>query len=111
MFSGGIKETSGMIWAREYIIEMLLGSLIKEATKTEYFSGTGASALFSPHICKNILDKMFLHSPQTYFMPPVSKLNSHLSKKFFYLRQWYPFKNDEKYFLFHLKSSFRSQDI
>ena len=22
-----------------------------------------------------------------------------------------PFKNDEKYFLFHLKSSFRSQDI
>ena len=22
-----------------------------------------------------------------------------------------PFKNDEKYFLFHLKSTFRSQDI
>ena len=24
---------------------------------------------------------------------------------------WKSFKNDEKYFLFHLKSSFRSQDI
>ena len=24
---------------------------------------------------------------------------------------WKPFKNNEKYFLFHLKSSFRSQDI
>ena len=32
-------------------------------------------------------------------------------KKFFYLLQWKPFKNDEKYFLLHLKSSFRSQDI
>ena len=27
------------------------------------------------------------------------------------LRQWKPFKNDEKSFLFHLKSCFRSQDI
>ena len=30
---------------------------------------------------------------------------------FFYLLQWKLFKNDEKYFLFHLKSSFCSQDI
>ena len=29
----------------------------------------------------------------------------------FYLLQWKPFKNDEKCFLFHLKNSFRSQDI
>ena len=29
----------------------------------------------------------------------------------FYLLQQKPFKNDEKCFLFHLKSSFRSQDI
>ena len=29
----------------------------------------------------------------------------------FYLLQWKPLKNDEKCFLFHLKSSFRSQDI
>ena len=29
----------------------------------------------------------------------------------FYLLHWKPFKNDEKYFLFHLKSSFGSQDI
>ena len=30
---------------------------------------------------------------------------------FFYLLQWLPFKNDEKCFLFHLKSLFRSQEI
>ena len=33
------------------------------------------------------------------------------SKKIFYLLQWKPFNNDEKCFLFHLKSSFRSRDI
>ena len=32
-------------------------------------------------------------------------------KNLFYRLQWKPFKNDEKSFLFHLKSSFRSQDI
>ena len=39
------------------------------------------------------------------------KLGSHLPKKFFYLLQWKPFKNDENCFLFHLKSSFHFQDI
>ena len=38
------------------------------------------------------------------------KLDSHLPK-IFYLLQWWPFKNDEKCFFFHLKSSFHSQDI
>ena len=38
------------------------------------------------------------------------KSGSHLLKKLFYLLQWKPFKNDAKCFLFHLKSSFRSQD-
>ena len=38
------------------------------------------------------------------------KLDSHLSK-LFYLLQQKPFKNDEKFVLFNLKSSFRSQDI
>ena len=33
------------------------------------------------------------------------------SKKLFYLLHWKPFKNDEKCFLFHIKSYFRSQDI
>ena len=33
------------------------------------------------------------------------------SKKMHYLLHWKPFKNDEKYFLLQLKSSFRSQDI
>ena len=32
-------------------------------------------------------------------------------KKLCYLLHWKPFKNDEKCLLFHLKSSFRSQDI
>ena len=32
-------------------------------------------------------------------------------KKLFYLLQWNLFKHDEKFFLFHLKNSFPSQDI
>ena len=40
------------------------------------------------------------------------KLGLSPSKKIsFYLLQWKPFKNDEKCFLFHLKSSFLSQNI
>ena len=40
------------------------------------------------------------------------KVGLSLSKKnYFYLLQWKPFKNNEKRFLFHLKSSFHSQDI
>ena len=42
------------------------------------------------------------------------KLDSHLPNKilqFFNLLQWKSFKNDEKYFLFHLKSSFPDQVI
>ena len=39
------------------------------------------------------------------------KSDSHLPKQLFYLVQRKPFKNNEKCFLFHLKSSFRSQDI
>ena len=34
------------------------------------------------------------------------KLDSHLSKKLVYLLQWKTFKNDEKCFLFYVKSSF-----
>ena len=36
---------------------------------------------------------------------------SPFKKVFFYLLQWKPFKNNEKGFLFYLKSSFRPQDI
>ena len=39
------------------------------------------------------------------------KSNSHLSKKIAYLLDSEPFKNDGKWFLFHLKSSFCSEDI
>ena len=38
-------------------------------------------------------------------------LDPHPPKEIFYLLQWKPFKNDEKCFLFHLKSSFCFQDI
>ena len=36
------------------------------------------------------------------------KSESQLSKKLVFLHNWKPFKNNEKYFLFHVKSSFRS---
>ena len=39
------------------------------------------------------------------------KSDSHLPKKVCYLLDWEPFKNDQKCFLFYLKSSFRSQDV
>ena len=39
------------------------------------------------------------------------KSDSHLPKKLCYLLNWKPFKNDEKSFLFHLKSFFRFQGI
>ena len=39
------------------------------------------------------------------------KPDYHPSKKLSYLLQWKPFKNREKWFLFYLKTSFRSQDI
>ena len=38
-------------------------------------------------------------------------LKSPSKKDLLYLLQWKPLKNDDKCFLFHLKSSFRSQDI
>ena len=41
----------------------------------------------------------------------ISKLDSHLLKKLFYINQWKPFTIDKRCFLFHLKSSFRSPDI
>ena len=37
--------------------------------------------------------------------------DSHLPRKYVFLLQWQPLKNDEKCFLFHPKSFFRSQDI
>ena len=41
------------------------------------------------------------------FKVALSPLKKHLC----YLLHWKPFKNDKKYFIFHLKNSFRSQDI
>ena len=46
------------------------------------------------------------------WFPKILNLDSHLPKKTsFYLVQWKPFTSDEKCFLFHLKSFFRSRDI
>ena len=39
------------------------------------------------------------------------KSDSHFPKKIVLFASWKPFKIDEKCFLFHLRSSFRSQDI
>ena len=39
------------------------------------------------------------------------KVGVHLPKKFCYLLHWKPFKNPEKWFLFRLKSSCRSEDV
>ena len=39
------------------------------------------------------------------------KSDSHLPIFFYLLQRWKVLKNDEKYFLFHIKSNFRSQDI
>ena len=39
------------------------------------------------------------------------KSNSHLPKNYFYWLQWKAFKSDEKCFLIHVKSSFRSWDV
>ena len=39
------------------------------------------------------------------------KSGSYLPKNFCHLIHWKPFTNDEKCFVFHLKSSFRCQDI
>ena len=39
------------------------------------------------------------------------KSDSTFQKKLCHLLHWKPFKDDEKCFLFYLKSSFRSQDI
>ena len=44
-------------------------------------------------------------------MQNFSKKTLTFQKKLCYLLRWKPFKNDEKCFLFHLKNSFRSQDI
>ena len=39
------------------------------------------------------------------------KVEISFSKYFLYSLQWKLFKNDKKWFLIHLKSSFHSQDI
>ena len=67
--------------------------------------------------CPSVLVKLYnmcINKILTGFcVKDVNKLreDSHLPKKIIHLLQWQLFKNDEKCFLFHVKSSFRSQDI
>ena len=70
-------------------------------------------------ICRDnfteVLDKYVHHGwgakkvQNTYFI--ILKLVSAIFYQFVFLTKWQPFKNYEKCFLFHLKSSFRSRDI
>ena len=54
----------------------------------------------------------YSHGDQTNAAKLIIKVGLSPSKKnLFYLLHWKPFKNDEKGFLFHLKSPFRSEDI
>ena len=51
-----------------------------------------------------------LYLKKMFFKKIKVRLPSSKNKKY-YLCHWKPFKNDEECFLFHLKSSFHSQDI
>ena len=59
-------------------------------------------------ILKNVKKKETLFKEN--FQPWYLLLKTH-SKVWDNFGNWRPFKNDEKGFLFHLKSSFRSQDV
>ena len=53
---------------------------------------------------------MIYHFPLLTVVKPKPCVRYFLSK-FYFFAKWWPFKNYEKCFLFHLKSSFRSRDI
>ena len=58
-------------------------------------------AAFSKHLSSSLC---LLHW-KFHYLPHIIKLDSHIpKKKLFYLLQWKPFKNDEKWFLFHVQS-------
>ena len=73
-----------------------------------------SSLILSIHKCSNYL---FCKRPFWIFKRIFERVweglkpGYHLPKKSPYFLQWKPFKNFEKWFLFHLKSSFRSWDI
>ena len=71
-----------------------------------------ASTLFQTYFRINYTGLFCKERYCTIIVKVPFKSVSHLPKRFyFYLLQWKPFKNDENCLLFHLKSSFRSQDI
>ena len=59
------------------------------------------------------LDCIFISFCNDYFFPSLNylKLVPAIFIKFYFFTKWQLFKNCEKCFLFHLKSSFRSRDI
>ena len=64
---------------------------------------SGLRQFLSTESLLKIMKKFFLFHLKVRLSPS--------KKVFYYLLQRKPFKNDEKCFLFHLKSSFHSQDI
>ena len=70
------------------------------------FADFAVNALFS-----SLLNLKKLLTASQFLMSSQIKVGPSPSKKIFSLLQWKPFKDDEKYFLFHLKSSFRFQGI
>ena len=64
---------------------------------------------------RHYFSSIFIEEPTTKlsisFFSGVLSSDSQLLKKLCYFLHWNPFKNDEKCFIFHLKSSFCSQDI
>ena len=87
--------------------------LLRAGLKFSFDLGLSLSALFRPKFI-SFTEVLLSWVTGTKDMSSAVclKSDSHLPKKYLcYLFEWKPFKNDEKCFLFHLKSSFRSQDI
>ena len=97
------------------VIYLLLDNFYDCTYKMQFFLTIGS--VYSPwnDSCTfefGILSNIHWEFPRLIFISHKFRLesDSHIPKKRFYLLQWKPFKNDEK-FLFYFKSSFPSQDI
>ena len=110
-----------------YVVVILLDQrLMKKVPKYEklrkYFScciqhRAVTSTYFTSQGCRKLQTYFFKMKKGTWRRTYLSSFSffkvglSHSPKKLFYLLQWKPFKDCEKCFLFHLESSFRSEDI
>ena len=76
---------------------------VRDVLKIINFANRSTWLFFNKNVQEHIFAVTWVHEATL-------KLGSHLQKKIV-LFNWKPFKNDEKCFLFYLKSSFHSQDI